>query len=57
MHACMHTVCIPGTCGGQERALDSLALELDVVRSHHVGVGNLGVSASLIILETCEIIW
>ena len=31
---------IPGTCGGQKKALDSLKLELQVIVSWHVAAGN-----------------
>lgn len=36
----MGTICVPGALGGQKRVLDALELELPVVGSHHVGVGN-----------------
>ena len=31
---------VPGVCGGQKRASDTLELELEVVVSHCVGAGN-----------------
>lgn len=34
------TMCVPGAGGGQKRVLDPLELELQVVGSHHVGVGK-----------------
>jgi hypothetical protein len=41
--ACM-CVCVPHVCpvsrGGQKRALDPQELELQMVVSHHVGVGE-----------------
>lgn len=39
--ACVYRVaCMPGACGGQERAMDPLELELQVVVSHCVRAGN-----------------
>lgn len=28
MHVCLHTTCVPGTYGGQKRALDPLEVKL-----------------------------
>ena len=39
--ACVYMLaCKPGAYGGQERAMDSLELELHVIVSHCVGAGN-----------------
>jgi hypothetical protein len=37
--ACLCFVCISGACGGEERVLDPLELELPVVVSCHTGTG------------------
>lgn len=37
---CMCTMCVPGTCEGQKRALDPPELELRMVMHNHVKVGN-----------------
>lgn len=36
----MCTMCVPGAYRGQKRALDPLQLMLQIVVSHHVGIGN-----------------
>jgi hypothetical protein len=36
----MHTACMPDVCGAQERVLDPLKLELQMVISYPVGTGN-----------------
>ena len=38
-HACA-TYAQPGACEGQKRASNLLELEIQIVVSHHVGVGN-----------------
>lgn len=38
--ACMYTTCMPGARGGQKRMSDPLELELQMVESHHVVLGN-----------------
>lgn len=38
--ACIYTTFIPATQGSQQRALDSLKLEVCMMVSHHVGTGN-----------------
>jgi len=40
MYVCMCITCILGTHESQERTLDVLELELQMVVSHHVGSGN-----------------
>jgi hypothetical protein len=37
---CMHTMYMPGAFGDQKKALDTLALGLHMVMSHHVGAEN-----------------
>lgn len=37
---CIDIMCVPNTCKDQERALDTLELELQIVMSHHAGAGN-----------------
>lgn len=32
--------CVPGTCGGQKRALDPQELELEMVVCSHMGAGT-----------------
>jgi hypothetical protein len=41
MHLCIHTTFGPGTHGSQKRAMGTLALELQMVVSCHVGTVNL----------------
>lgn len=38
LHVCL--CCIPDSHGGQTRALDSLKLELQIIKGYHVGVRN-----------------
>ena len=40
--ACMYvrTMCVPGTHRAQKNVLDPLEVELQMVLSHYVGVGN-----------------
>lgn len=38
--ACMYVHYVPGNLNGQERALDALGLELQMVASCQVGTGN-----------------
>lgn len=41
LHVIMYLTCVSGAFRGQKRALlDALELELQMVRSHHEGVGN-----------------
>ena len=40
MHACLCTMFVPGTCGCQERALDALELEQQIVVSCFLSAGN-----------------
>ena len=40
MLACMGTMCIPGTCGGQKKVSGSSEPELQTVVSHYMGAGN-----------------
>ena len=35
-YVCMCTMCMPGTCGGQNGTLDPLELEYQMVVSHHM---------------------
>ena len=38
---CLCTMCMPGACRGQKRALDSLELELQRTVHYHLGAGKL----------------
>lgn len=40
LHVCLCVVCMPGSCGSQERKLDVLGLELQVVMSGYVVLGT-----------------
>lgn len=40
LHGHRLTKCVPGTCGDQKRAQGLLELDLQVIVSYHVGVGN-----------------
>jgi hypothetical protein len=40
LHVCMYITCVPGAHKGQNRALDSLGLELETVVSCHVDAGS-----------------
>lgn len=40
LHVCLYIVCTLGSCGSQERKLDVLGLELQVVISHYVVLGT-----------------
>lgn len=37
---CQHTLCLCNMCAWQQRALDSLELELQMDKDHHGGAGN-----------------
>jgi hypothetical protein len=46
-------MCMPGSHGGQKRALDPLGLELQTVMNCHVGAGNFpGSSAGVVSSES-----
>lgn len=36
----MHTTCVPGAFGSQDRVLDSLEMELWMLISHHLDAGD-----------------
>ena len=36
----LYTMCVPGACGGQKGASDSMGLELQMAGSHHVDARN-----------------
>lgn len=40
LHVCVHTICMLVACEGKMRASDVPELELYMVVSHHLGVGN-----------------
>lgn len=41
MHVCLHTTCVPGTYGGQKRALDPLEVKLPRVVSHYTDTRSI----------------
>lgn len=40
LFVCMNTVCTPGACRGQKKALDPLKEKTQRVMGHHRGAGN-----------------
>lgn len=40
LHVCLCTTYVPPSCRGQKRTSDAPEPELNMVRSHHVGVEN-----------------
>lgn len=40
LHVCMHTTCVPGVYRGQNKASDTVELELEMVANYHVATGT-----------------
>lgn len=40
LNVCLHSICVPDACSGEKRVFNILELELQVIGSHHVSVGN-----------------